>query len=167
MIFMKIYNFLSKILVVFIVFSMLLTFSEDNTVNLNSNALRLLSPQGYAFFTRNPQEPQIFIYRIKNDTIEENLTKNSSTLDMFFGLSRVNRRESLEMNNVISKLTKWKDYTSLNDIKTTVQDTLKITSTDSKKIKGNFLIIKEKRIPWAWSKNLKTPKQRFKFIYLK
>lgn len=171
MIFMKSYKkttqYLLNMIVIILVFFMLIIFSKDNVINLNANTLRIISPQGYAFFTRDPKEPQLFIYKLEERKIIEDLSKNSTTSDMLFGLSRKNRRQSLEMNEIFPKLIKWEDYNSLEDLKHIVPDTLSIKSKDSKKLTGQFLIIREKRIPWAWASNLKTPQRKFKFIYLK
>lgn len=71
MIFMKIYKkttqYLLNMIVIILVFFMLIIFSKDNVINLNANTLRIISPQGYAFFTRDPKEPQLFIYKLKEN----------------------------------------------------------------------------------------------------
>jgi antimicrobial peptide system SdpA family protein len=165
-IYSKIVQKLFNIIMIIIAFIMVLLFSEDNTIDLNANTLRTISPQGYAFFTRDPKEPQLFIYEIERDTITRNLSQNSSSFNMLFGLSRVNRRQSLEFNEVFPKLIKWKNYNSITDIKGVIPDSLNIVSKDSRKINGKFLIIRESRIPWAWASNLKKPKRKFKLIYI-
>lgn len=160
-------NFVVKVFVIVFVFVLLLQFNKDNTINLNLKTLGILSPQGYAFFTRNPQEPQIYIYKFKNDSIIINIAPKSTTSKMFFGISRANRRASLEFNEIFPKLTKWQNYESIkqyNEIKT---DTFSLKSVDTHKNQGKYLIVKESRIPWAWSKNLEEGEKTFKMIYLK
>ena len=169
---MKLFNklliFLSRIIVILICFLVFLTFNDDNVFNIKADTLRLISPQGYAFFTRNPRENQIYIYKLNNQKKFKNYSPNSSTIKMFFGLSRKNNRAILELNEIFPKLTKWQDYDkSKFDYISFPKDTFQIKSNDSKKIKGTFLILREKRIPWAWAKNSFYPKSEFKLIYLK
>lgn len=160
-------GFVLKALIVLFVFVMLLQFNKDNTINLNLKTLGILSPQGYAFFTRNPQEPQIYIYKFKNDSITMNISPKSTTSKMLFGISRANRRASLEFNEVFPKLTKWQDYEDINSYNEIIPDTLSLKSIDTRKKQGKYLIIMENRVPWAWSKNLEKGKRKFKIIYLK
>jgi len=169
---MKIYNKLIKhtinLSIFSIIFVVLLTFEDDNTFNLKTNTLRLISPQGYAFFTRNPREPQLYLFKIDTLNRLDNISPNSSTLKMLFGLSRKNRRSALEMNEILQKLTKWKDYSNNLLIQNVpIIDTFELKSKENKNISGKYLIIKEKRIPWAWSKNQKETMKKYKLILIK
>ncbi|MCC2590088.1 hypothetical protein [Chryseobacterium sp. MFBS3-17] len=86
---------------------------------------------------------------------------------MLLGLERTSRRVSLEMGTLINKPLKWRSlldiHSMLNDKKYNIfifQDEL-----DSKLEKGNYVLISEERIPWAWAKNFNDPRQKYyKFI---
>jgi antimicrobial peptide system SdpA family protein len=145
----------------------LLSFNSDNTFNINTQTLGQISPQGYAFFTKNPKEPQVFIYKVNENNKLTNICPNSSSVKMFFGLSRRNTRLSYDFTEILSKLNNWEPIDKIDKFYITKIDTFILSSNDITNHKGKYLIVKEDRIPWAWSKNLISPKKSFKFITIK
>lgn len=161
---MKNYKSITIVIASLFTFFVLLSFNSDNTFSIETQTLGLISPQGYAFFTKNPKEPQIYIYEVDKSNQLKNICPNSSTAEMFFGLSRKNTRLSYDFTEILSKLSRWESIDKIDKFYLTKSDTFNIPKKDMLKHKGKYLIVKEERIPWAWSKNLSTPKKYFKYI---
>jgi antimicrobial peptide system SdpA family protein len=164
---MKNYNSITIVIASLFTFFVLLSFNSDNTFNINTQTLGQISPQGYAFFTKNPKEPQVFIYKVNENNKLTNICPNSSSVKMFFGLSRRNTRLSYDFTEILSKLNNWEPIDKIDKFYITKIDTFILSSNDITNHKGKYLIVKEDRIPWAWSKNLISPKKSFKFITIK
>lgn len=159
------YKVLEYIFFAIIIGFFLVNFKEESTVTFRNKTIDMLVPQGFAFFTRNPREPQIYIYKyIKQDSLVIVNKKSSLSLSQRFGLSRTNRRVNIEFNNVLNKILIWhKDY----DLAKKDIVSININDEESKIIQGKYLFVKEERIPWAWAKNDKLkPKRRYKILMI-
>jgi antimicrobial peptide system SdpA family protein len=164
---MKSYKIASILIASLFTFFTILSFNNDNTFNIETQTLGLISPQGYAFFTKNPKEAQVYIYKVNKNNSLQNICPNSSTFEMLFGLSRKNTRLSFDFTEILTKLRKWKPINEVDKFYLTNPDVFNITKKDIKNHKGKYLIIKEERIPWAWSKNMFSPRRYFKYIIIK
>lgn len=115
----------------------------------------ILVPQGWGFFTRNPREDRIKIYKYHNSGYAEILDKNFSTQN-YFGISRKNR---ITLNEVLYNLkivgdSSWYQTRIVNDslVKSLPEVTIVNLAKDPLNC-GKLLVIKEKTIPWAWRKH--------------
>jgi antimicrobial peptide system SdpA family protein len=161
---MKNYKSITIAIASLFTFFILLSFNSDNTFNIDTQTLGQISPQGYAFFTKNPKEPQVYIYKVDKSNKLKNICPNSSSAEMYFGLSRKNTRLSYDFTEILSNLRKWESIEKVEKFYLTKLDTFKISRKDMLKHNGKYLIIKEERIPWAWSKSLSKSKKYFKYI---
>lgn len=130
-------------------------------------------PQGWAFFTRDPREAQITIYKIENDSILKPYPQRHSSFINLFGLKRTSSKVLTEL-----QLLKLKAPDSLySDVKWNYQINrfAKFTAKDYEYkneifdpiLLGNFIIVYQKPVPWAWSKSIKKIKMPSKVIRLK
>lgn len=157
-------------LIVFvIIFFFLTSYNNENGFHFNHKTIFLKSsiPQGWAFFTRNARENQINIYSIKKNKLAC-LNENSSlNLNLALGLKRTDRRISIIMGNITKKPIKWKTFVSKKKLLDDYEfNKYLINNGDDSKLKpGKYILISEKRIPWAWAKNFKTAEKKYyKFI---
>ncbi|MEZ0184129.1 SdpA family antimicrobial peptide system protein [Flavobacterium oncorhynchi] len=128
-------------------------------------------PQGWGFFTRDPRENEVWTYKILNNSVEK-ISQTNGNLNNLYGASRKNRFIGVELSFLISQINtsswiKMKGGKLILDKKTytdTIINTLKPCS-----LKGDFFIVEQERIPWAWSKNSDTIVMPYKYskIYVK
>lgn len=130
-------------------------------------------PQGWAFFTRDPREAQITIYKIENDTILNPHPQRHSSFTNLFGLKRTSSKLLTEL-----QLLKLKTVDSLySDAKWNYQNNkFEKISTNTFAFKneiydpillGDFVVVYQKPVPWAWSKSIKEIKMPAKIIRFK
>jgi antimicrobial peptide system SdpA family protein len=122
--------------------------------------VNFLIPQGWAFFTRNPREAQVIIYKNEGGRLLE-LPHKHSNLSNIMGL---NRRASVivsEMQSIKNKIpdsvfknTKWNfqegkfgqlpnsAYPAINNFANPI-------------LCGEYILVLQEVVPWAWSKNSK------------
>lgn len=132
-----------------------------NPVSLRfENKMNILSvvPEGWGFFTRNPREPAIFIY--KRDSITNRFSLINYPMPApqnYFGISRKMRKINIELFSILPTLNDSIWQKGETDAFTLSCDS--ITSTkgifDNSALRGSLLIVKQERLPWAWvnSKN--------------
>ena len=130
-------------------------------------------PQGWAFFTRDPREAQITIYRIENDSVLKPYPQRHSSLNNLLGLKRTSSKILTEL-----QLLKLKTSDSLySDVKWNYQvdkfEKFKIKRFEYKNeiydpiLLGDFIVVYQKPVPWAWSKSIKEIKMPAKVIRFK
>lgn len=122
-------------------------------------------PQGWGFFTRNPQEELVDVYTFDHNNLQKVENKSFSSANRF-GLSKDIRHNLIEIGNFYELLKsgrKWHSHKGFFDnqyIAKLKTDT--ITVKDSKRYDAGFKILKRKKtyiitrykpIPFAWSNN--------------
>lgn len=142
------------------------------TNEVHSRVLNFI-PQGWAFFTRNPREAQIIIYKIDNDSIIKPYPQRHSSFTNLFGLKRTSSKiltelqllklktsdslySDMEWNYQINKLEKF--TTKSFEYKNEIFDPILL---------GEFIVVYQKPVPWAWSKSIKEIKMPSKIIKFK
>ncbi|VAW14377.1 hypothetical protein MNBD_BACTEROID03-708 [hydrothermal vent metagenome] len=132
-------------------------------------------PQGWAFFTRSPREAQVILYEFHDDDSLIKYPQKHSSYKNIFGLDRK-----------ISKV-----LTEIQALKFQIPDTLytnyqwNYQTTEHSKLKrplnvckvkngiyqpilcGDYLLVFQKPIPWAWSKSINKLKMPAKIIHLR
>ncbi len=162
-------KYISTFIVSIIFFIVLLSFTKVSPFGFNKSIdmIRFITPQGYAFFTRSPKEPQFIFYYEQNNSLIRLNEKSSISIKGFFGLNRDNRRNSLFLGKIISNRNKWsilKNNKSM--LNSNYNDTMRVDKKFLLK-KGTYYILKYETIPWAWSRNLTKPKGKYIKILLK
>ncbi|KOP37674.1 SdpA family antimicrobial peptide system protein [Flavobacterium sp. WLB] len=126
-----------------------------------------ISPQGWGFFTKNPRDPILSIYKIKNGELLEIDISNQS-LKNSCGFSRSARMIGYEMSKVAEKIRikDWKQNLNGN-----MSDHLNdsVISIDSKHqfrhlTKGEYLLKLYSPIPYAWAKFDQEKYNRFSVV---
>lgn len=114
-----------------------------------------LFPEGWSFFTRDPREPLLEVYKIKQNKLVYIPLSNSSK-ENWFGFSRKSRVQGFEASIIISDVHSkaWIEGIGNNYEKHISNDS--VYSIKHKKSnhyfkKGLYLFILKKPIPWAWA----------------
>jgi antimicrobial peptide system SdpA family protein len=138
----------------------LLISIKENPISIdeqNNSEIVNIFAQSWSFFSRDPREAKIWIYKIKRDGYE-NVNLKNSQIKYWFGIKKQNR--------VISHLVKEK-FDEIPDaylteyrgpIKFRIKGLrFKVVKLKNFKYleKGNYLIEEKQPIPWAWYSTIK------------
>ena len=85
----------------------LLSSLPFNPTSINLPAKRLITgiaPQGWAFFTRNPREAQVILYKVVNGDHLEPVAQRHTERHNFFGLRRGSTKILLELQFIKEQL---------------------------------------------------------------
>ena len=155
---------------VLIVFTSSIPFNPvQSNINYATEVLEY-TPQGWAFFTRDAREEQVYIYSIQNNKLEK-IDQKHGDITNLFGLSRKISKLGLEaeiLTNFIGKenfsVTTWNyDENLLGEIPNRFIEIK--NPLQSPILCGEYVIVYHPIIPWAWSnskKKIKMPAKVFK-----
>lgn len=142
------------------------TFAKESAVRLPfyyKQINKYTIQQGWAFFTRDPREPSFNLYTFdsKNNIVGDKIIKPNTHYSNLFGISRKSRRLGIEMSVIIPNIKKeqWKSVCCISSISLNNQNKVPISNPMIKYLGGNYIVIKEKRIPWVYFSN----KNEFKY----
>lgn len=158
------------------VFSVFLNTLEVNPVKLNidlDNKIFTFVPQGWAFFTRNPREAQIVLYqKNKNNELIE-IPQRHSSCNNLFGLNRKASKLMSELQFIKSKVdvnlyynTRWNYQENIYSQIPNKMVIIKNQMADPILI-GEYVVVFQKAVPWAWTKSIHDIKMPAKIIRLK
>jgi len=134
--------------------------SLKNQVVFNSNSkfqknIFTLMPQGWGFFTKNPRDKQLDVYKIDNGKINRVTIKNFS-LETCFGLSRKARFVGYESAQVINSINNkyWNPDIFGNLSKLKYKTVYKYKNSNLKYLKkGSYVFVTYKIVPYKWAKS--------------
>ncbi len=115
-----------------------------------------LVPEGWGFFTRNPKETNVILYK-KNGDKWKIWTKSNGDPSFLFGLSRKNRKIVSETISILGKLpdSSWIQNRE-GKINFNIPKVVSVKNdTPNQLLSGKFIIVKQDPIPWSWSKEYK------------
>lgn len=129
-------------------------------------------PQGWAFFTRNPREAQVLLYEIKDNKPQKINHLHSSGCN----LMGLNRRSSVyiseiqlvraELSDSLFSDTEWNYQNSSLGYIPEKQYIVR-NKVSNPLLCGEYLLVLQQPIPWAWSSKIKTMKMPAKIIRIK
>jgi len=171
-----IYLFTSLVVSFWLIINAFLITVKGNPIEItNAVDYRVFNfiPQGWAFFTRDPREAQIVIYKIENDSILKPYPQRHSSFTNLFGLKRTSSKILTEL-----QLLKLKTSDSLySDVKWNYQinkfSKFRLKSFGYKNeifepiLLGDFIVVYQKPVPWAWSKSIERIEMPSKIIRYK
>lgn len=136
-----------------------LPFSPMRPLNVPSSAARHLAPQGWAFFTRDPLEPLMFVYR-RTDSgwIDASVGANGEP-EHLFGWRRTPRAQGVETGLLLFEYGKERFTpctTALDECLESAPIEAQIhNDSDVPTLCGRISMVRQKRIPWAWRRSAK------------
>lgn len=119
-------------------------------------------PQGWGFFTRAPQESNLYIYVQEGDTWKNASRMPNSSLQNLLGLKRSARSQGSESGILINTLAEkgivWHEAKSMGHLKSLADtahiETIQIKNTvKNTTLCGALWFVTQGPIPWAWSKH--------------
>lgn len=120
-----------------------------------------LMPQGWKFFTRNPQEEDLSVYAKVGDTWAPALKVPHARATNAFGLDRASRAQGLEIGTLSSLHANsgWKSCQKQPLECETDAPLVTSTTARAPSVCGEILLVRQKPVPWAWRnvKNLVMP----------
>lgn len=128
-----------------------------NSSKVKENFIAFL-PQGWAFFTKDPQEVKAIAHLVENEKLVE-FNKTGNRGDYIAGLRRTQRVLGREVSDVLdqySKSDKKKEFKTIEEA--LKADAIKIANTSvTRQLCGDVLVNLYKETPWVWfSNNIKT-----------
>jgi|GEM_PF-636476 len=128
------------------------------------------TPQGWAFFTRDAREEQIYIYKIDDSGELKKINQKHANTDNFFGISRKVSKMFAEVDIITSMIGKKKFYTTTWNYDKNIHGEIPDNSVEVKNpikypvLCGDYLLVYHKIEPWAWSKSNNKMKMPAKVI---
>lgn len=128
--------------------------------------IKSIFPEGWGFFTRNPREHMLYVYK--------NVNKNwvLETLPNFYyayGIGRDMRVQGAEVSKILKELkpNDWKETTVLDSC-FRYRKTIGVSNNSSiPNICGNYILVLQEPVPWAWSTDKSKITMPIKFVKLK
>jgi antimicrobial peptide system SdpA family protein len=119
--------------------------------------MRRVLPQGWAFFTRDPQEPQTHVYVRSEDGWESVPHPAPNAVRSLFGLNRGARLYDHEVGLVMADVppTAWVDCGEVNHLQCLnslqpVPDLVVENPFEPAHLCGTLGLLQQEPIPWAW-----------------
>lgn len=116
--------------------------------------LLTIFPQGWAFFTRNPQEPQFRIWRVVGASKARLQLRNAASAHLF-GFRREGRMRAIEFGAIVTELPRNSWYNCRSGSLECLDSAILVTVTNrfpAPSICGLVSIDQRPPVPWAWSK---------------
>ncbi len=145
-----------------ILFTVFFSSIQFNPIQSKYNKKKLvvsLTPQGWAFFTRNPREAQTLIYEVKDDKLVLLKHKHSSIYN-WIGLDRRASVLVSEMSIIRSKVpdsmfmtTKWNYQTNKTGDFPSESIAIK-NEIHNPTLCGDYVLVFQQPIAWAYSKSM-------------
>lgn len=159
----------------FMTYFIFVSSNTDNPLFLgysSTSKVYVLIPQGWSFFTRNPREDVLKIYRVEKDTLLYINSTVSLSLKDLFGIKRHKKRITAELSEVMFnvKRTQWHEFRKIaigdaaKEIATS--DTIANNFKEPLLKKGVYVIYTCKRLPWAWAKSDVSLPYQLKKVYI-
>ena len=176
---MKKYCFFLGLLLVFMLWVLYRVYTskvdynpEEPSVSTRQFFVRVL-PQGWSFFTDDPQEPMLEVYTVHRrhgrNIIRTFLLPSG---DYCFGASRYARALLYQMKSVVPQVpvARWKhgvgDFRDSLEQIVTRKTTLRQNNKYSLLPPGNYLLVYADRVPWVLAGNPLANKRQYRMAYI-
>lgn len=147
-----------------------LPYSPVSVSKKTTKYLQAFVPQGWAFFTRDPKEQQVYMYQVKNSSVE-NINYRSGDPGFLFGATKTSRMQMFELSILFKEIPDSIWVTSRGNFENTallkkINPFNVVNKSLLRSVTGLVVIEKIDPIPWAWIKRVKKVKMPGKFVYL-
>lgn len=136
--------------------------------------IRVVLPQGWGFFTRDPREIDLTVHRAGPDGWEPAISWPIAIPDNLFGLSRAGRGQGIEFGGISAQL-EWDDIPRCRGeiadcIDDAGRDIVEVENTSSHPtICGDLVVQRRTPVPWAWvrSHGPRTAPYQLQHVYVR
>ncbi len=124
-------------------------------------------PQGWGFFTRDPREDKLIVYKMSSDRLHK-ITQPNFSVSNLFGLSRKGRMTQMQAGNLILRhLSQFRDCYKKNPSECQTDSIFRVKNNfDYSLLKGKYMIKKQATLPWAWSSSRRDSIDPYKILIL-
>lgn len=144
-------------------------FSNRKTVLISKSVL----PEGFSFFTRNPKEPTLHLYKLVAGKLQR-LPQNNAHYKNAFGIIRKTRSENVELGSILSTLNgrKWGRCVNLS-VDDCISSSVIIPKytisnlNEEPQLCGDFVIQNVEAMPYAWNSFKKKIYMPYEIIEIK
>ncbi|MBC6425565.1 MAG: SdpA family antimicrobial peptide system protein [Ekhidna sp.] len=148
-------------------------FGINKLINYsNKKSIVFTLPQGWGFFTKNPQSLSANCYLIEGNKLERKTVSNSSWKNLF-GLARKSRYYGFELSQILNVIpaNQWiNSKGNFREIDFINHPTFVIKNEDLNLLvyeySKKYLIVLNKPIPFAWAQMNQEEYQPFKYIVI-
>jgi antimicrobial peptide system SdpA family protein len=123
-------------------------------------SIQQLLPQGWAFFTRNPREPDLLLFTLDRDgQWRDAMRPPHAEPRNAFGFARASRTQGVEAGVLISRLTdqRWQECRILPvDCLRRAPTVTVANPTPKPTVCGDIGLVSQPPVPWAWSRSGRT-----------
>jgi len=147
---------IAYLVLIFVTADSSLGFNVIHLSKKTNEATFTIMPQGWGFFTRNPREPLIDMYKVTSTGLIK-VTNPNSSLEYFFGFNRGMRFSSTQIGYFVEQVPErlWLKFAFPNDFFNMDETFFKLINDFSTPIHcGKYILTKTERVPWAWSQHL-------------
>ena len=155
---------------VVLVYILVLSVFDQNNLIINyqfKKSLNKLFPEGWGFFTKNPREENVTLFRVHDDQTLEKVTIKNSSADNWFGLSRKSRKIGAELSIVLTQVpdSAWEEHINPETPVCQGQDVEISSNKMVTTLKpGKYLVVKKEVLPWAWIDAIDPESEKYKSI---
>ncbi len=121
-------------------------------------------PQGWGFFTRNPRENQLFLFRVVDNSLELVNNSENSLSHNLYGLRRIHSAIGIEFGVLLNRVkdSDWIECDSsiYSCVQNEVIPSVIIKNMNPEPILcGDFVVVEQEVVPWVWynSSNINMP----------
>ena len=121
--------------------------------------LRIVAPQGWAFFTRDAEEEQLTTYALRDGTWQPLNAEPNASVANLFGVSRRGRARSNEAGTLLQTISRgdWTDCSmALNDCFNASHTSSHVRNAiPEPALCGDVGFVLRRPVPWAWASSKK------------
>lgn len=152
-----------SVLILFVIAEIFAAFSPYNPLTPPPKIklfIFSILPEGWGFFTKNPRDPIVYIYKYSGNEWQNVLLRPNSAPINFIGLKRDARAQGAEYGLILSQIPKidtviCKNMTHLECLES--RDEIKLIEVRNSSLKktlcGDIVLFLQEPIPWAWRKS--------------
>jgi antimicrobial peptide system SdpA family protein len=169
-------SIIALIACMFIVVHVLLASLPFNPASIGLSGKKIITgiiPQGWAFFTRDPREAQVILYKVTQHGELEPIPQRHTQSHNIFGLKRESTKILLELQFIKEQLTdstfentRWNYQANrtgiyplhIHEVVNKIKEPI---------LCGNYVLVIQDYIPWAWSGYMQTIQMPAKAINIR
>lgn len=164
-------SLLSLCALVLLIFFSSIGFNPIQSEVSHQKLINTFVPQGWAFFTRSSREAQVLLYTVEGETLTPVRHKHSD-ISKAFGLSRKSTVIISEIGVIRSKIpdslfvnSEWSYQTGRTG--EFPRNSVPVENEVAKAVLcGEYVLVFQKAVPWAWSKSVEQVNMPAKVIRL-
>jgi antimicrobial peptide system SdpA family protein len=155
------------LVVVFVIASASVPFNPLSMSKSGGAKIARILPEGWGFFTRDPNEPSVLVYKKDQSGELKLITPTATDPSYLLGLSRISRRLNFEVSLCLGKIqdSVWEKVEKPTRMNLNTQhcDTIQ-NKLANPLLMGDYVFVRQDRVPWAWTNVTPIPLMPYKMV---